>query len=135
MRRYFPLVLGLLATPAFADDLILHTGSYHGSHSTLNTTNPGLGYATDGGWVVGVYYNSYEKISLYGAKDFAVNRYAGAFVGVATGYEQISGQPLGFVGGLRLSIPLGDKWKANVLYAPSIGGSEAVWHLTLSYKL
>lgn len=139
MRALIAGALLVFGAAVQADELILHTGSYHETRegeSSLNNTNPGIGYSLDSGWVGGLYLNSYKKPSFYAARDFSITEHTGAFVGAATGYKVVSGQPLGIIGGFRWTIPLDDKWSMKLLVAPKIGGgTQTVFHLTLTYKL
>lgn len=136
--RLLVLAFALLSTAAQADELILHTGSYHvrgPGESQPNNFNPGVGYMTEGGWVAGLYYNSFKHPSLYVAKDWKANEYVGAFLGVATGYGSVTGVELGGLAGFRFTLPVTDRTKVNLLVTPKVGDTQTVVHLTLSVRL
>lgn len=130
--------LAIAACPAVrADELILHTVSYHSTKpgDDPNNYNPGIGYSLDNGWAAGIYYNSYRRPSAYVAKDFNVAGPLGVFAGGATGYDSVSGRPITLIGGLRLTMPVSDTANVNLLVAPGIGKLQTVAHLTLTIKL
>lgn len=138
MRNLVTLVLALCwPALAVADELVLHTFSYHNhaEHSNPNNVNLGIGYSRDDGWAAGIYYNTYRNPSAYIAKDFSVKPNLGVFAGVATGYDQVSSYPLTLVGGLRFTFPLTDRTSLKLLVAPGVFGSQTIAHLTLTYKL
>lgn len=41
-----------------------------GGHSELNDHNRGVGVRAEGGWVLGTYYNSYRRYSVYAGREF-----------------------------------------------------------------
>lgn len=162
--RYALLVscaLGLTGV-AQADELIIHTVSYHSdanrdkseqwttvnvhgqtvTHTrntkAYNNFNYGLGYRTDSGWLFGVYQNSYYNPAAYIAKQWTPDGWRlgqaqfGFFVGAATGYRQVSGDEVVPIGGLLMRYQLTEQYAVNVLGTPPIGRMDGVLHLAIS---
>ena len=102
------IVFGLLSVSSLASaaqlDLIIgskhsQSGAYvtTGEYVEFNETNPGLMYTADSNWVVGGYKNSFDKVTMLAGHSFEtaeslVN--AGIVVGLATGYEQVTGRAI-----------------------------------------
>lgn len=160
MRKLaFILCVFFLSTIAQADELIVHTFSRHSGHNSdstqtwtgkdqygrtvqysetkkgYNNSNLGIGYHWDSGWTVGTYYNSYRRLTVYTAHDWMPLEHFGAFAGVATGYDNVSGYPVAVIGGLIVRTRLTDNYSLNVLITPPIGGKmDGVTHLTILKK-
>lgn len=66
-----------------------------GGKKNLNDHNPGLGLRFPGGWVLGAYYNSFRRHSVYAGKEFQWRLLGkgetglnfGVVAGVVSGYE------------------------------------------------
>jgi len=90
------MAVACLCQPAVAEEFwSLHTSSYHFDRDKgLNETNFGLGYGQKGqycGGEVGGYWNSHDKLAAYGL-GFCETKgpvSVGAFVGAASGYQDI----------------------------------------------
>lgn len=126
--KYFVfLMLFSMSLSVEADRLILSVASYHvGSEQRLNEFNPGVGYEWDrprDRWQIvygaGVYYNSYEKTSVYGT--IAAERgMFGVMAGLATGYElETSSGVLPIFAGY-IQVPI-QAIKLRILAAPGSG--------------
>jgi len=148
----------LLPVASFAGEFLIHTVSLHtkrswtDTHTTnyidttgaivktevterevpYNNVNPGIGYRTDGGYLVGLYYNSYKQPTFYAAKEFMLNDSFGAFVGVGTGYEIPTGRPVMLIGGLEYKYRFNEDWALNVLALPPTGNTVGVVHLAVA---
>lgn len=147
-----------VAGVAKADELIIHTVSWHSDdnkdstkqwttvdqngqtwlHTTrteaYNNANFGVGYRWDNGWQVGAYYNSYRKPAVYVAKNWMFTENFGAFLGAATGYDQVAGHPVAPIGGLVYKIKLTDRYGLDILGTPPIGEMDGVLHLAITRK-
>lgn len=88
----------------------LHIASWHSSGG-YNDVTPG-GYLRTCNVQMGVYYNSFNKLTVYGAGVFEYKK-AFVFLGAATGYPKKI-MPIGGVG-IKL-----DKYR--VFYAPQVAG-------------
>lgn len=150
--------LSTATTSATADELIIHTVSYHSAYnkpttttelvtindqlytqtytySAYNNQNWGIGYRTDSGYEVGAYYNSYRKLSLYIATSWMYNEFIGVYAGLATGYRDVLDFPVAPIGGFILQFPIADKINARLLVQPPLGSKfDGVIHLTFGYK-
>jgi hypothetical protein len=151
------LALLLAAGTAHADEIVVHTVSWHmrdREDYTLtyirpdgtvdhvehipqryNNINPGLGYRWDSGWNVGYYDNSYGKPAFYVVKDWQWNARWGVVLGVASGYKEEN--RTGFVPLVALTFrqPITDAVSLNVQALPPISNSAGVVHLTVNYAL
>lgn len=110
------LLLALTGSAAFsADYWALNVSSYHFDRSNpLNESNLGLGYGRKSescGTEAGGYWNSHDKFTVYGMgfcemamRDNDAFR-AGAYLGIATGYQDIPDNYRGIIPiiGLQLS--------------------------------
>ncbi len=134
---------------------MLHTLSYHSNHTyedtryyskngknqhtvtenQYNNINPGIGYKTDNGLMVGYYDNSYHKPTFYLAQEYMFNQYVGVFGGVGTGYKSVVGYDLNVLGGLVFRYQLTDKIGLNLMTLPPIGKMTGVAHMAVSYKI
>jgi hypothetical protein len=95
------LVMFLLSTKANAevvpDTVGVHVGSVHFPQQDFNNVNPGIYLAgsinnvpvlPDGRYVVGAYYNSIKRGSLYVAYVYPICDWADVTVGLITGYNR-----------------------------------------------
>ena len=116
MRQMFALLSALLTSgipscAAAEDYWALNLGSYHfDRNNPLNETNLGFGYGRVWnycGGEAGAYWNSHDKLAVYGL-GFCQTKGPlgiGAFLGAATGYQDIPGHYHGLIpiGGFQLS--------------------------------
>lgn len=93
MKKLLILSLALSASLAIAQDATIgfHIGSQHlGKANDYNNVNPGL-YGKYKGWTGGVFYNSIERVSVYGGYTFESPQWnklsVAATVGLITGYR------------------------------------------------
>lgn len=105
-----------------------------------NNSNPGLGYAADAGWRVGVYYNSFRRASVYGSWEFKAQclprMECGVTIGMVSGYKQEYGKMLKPLGGLTLSFEVTKNAKVHLLVGPKSGdNTTSLVHLAFGYKL
>lgn len=149
-------IYAFLITPsANADTLGVHVGSVHGTKldttagKPWNNTNPGVYYMTevegsdllglsivpDGRYVIGTYYNSIRKQSVYVGYVYPVTDYLDVVVGVVTGYNgkadngrAYSGYPVMPMLVPSVHFPLYDNVEARVHVIPKVakGGAAAV---------
>lgn len=132
------IALLLTSTIAYADGLIIHGISRHShnnhtwseqftneygetiirTHRAFNNLNYGVGYRTDGGYIVGTYKNSYYLTTVYAGKEFMYNEYIGVFLAGATGYKKQSGYTVTPFATLMLKAPITDKTKLMVNIVP-----------------
>ena len=107
----------------------------HWSYPGYNNYNFGLGYMTDDGFEAGVYYNSYRKVSVYGAKRWMYNEYIGVYLGLATGYKDAIDFPVAPLAGLLLQLPLTQDVGARIMIQPPLGKElDGVIHLAFTFK-
>ena len=149
--------LVLVASAVHADEIVIHTVSWHATpkedytvhhvyedgspaydtqvKTPYNNVNPGIGYRWDNGWNVGYYHNSYSKPSFYFAREWAYNRYFGAMLGLATGYKDENKTGLLPIGALTARLPITERVTLGIQALPPIGKIGGVAHLTISYTL
>jgi hypothetical protein len=112
-----------------------HLGSYHSPARDYNNFNPGVYLREPDGLQFGIFRNSFERTSLYGAQLFSY-KYADVLVGLATGYPQ---NKLGLMPMLGLSKALkiteGSALRTTLLPARSGGKTGFVAHVTLEFTL
>jgi hypothetical protein len=115
---------------AFADDLSVDVNltAHHWNRTDvaqqhLNEFNPGVGlHFTDGNYhkLIGVYKNSYKKLSVYGLLAWTPIKVSsvsvGPFAGVVTGYSA----PYKPAAGLYLIAPITKKYELIVTAVPTI---------------
>jgi hypothetical protein len=157
MKHILAIAFLFLVGAANADEIIVHVGSYHTSRTheeytdyvnirgdvlyretvnvPYNNTNPGIGYKTDEGWMVGYYDNSYNKPTFYAGKEWMFTDHFGAMLGLGTGYKQAIGYEISPLGGLVYKIPVTQTVTINTIFLPPIGKITGVVHLALSFKL
>lgn len=169
MKLYFGIFLGLsLNGHAIADEVVIHTLSWHHSSSYFtgerkivgietNATNEGvtrrvitrpvfrrynnatigLGYKWENGWIVGGYYNSYQKPSMYVSRHLMFNDHVGVVAGLATGYNILDKDVGGVTvfGGIAFRAEVSNNTFANVYIGPGIGSTSSVAHFSVSYKI
>lgn len=138
--KYLAILAALYATGVQAidfgkvDAVGLHTISYHDPQGGANNLNPGVYAHTDKGYVVGTYYNSWQKPSVYaGWQTPEWYRTSLAFVAV-TGYTQ----PVTFI-----AIPSVRLYTNNAGMSVSLSGSptkitqdgQMVVHLSFSWPI
>ncbi len=126
---------------AAVDTVGVHVGSVHFPQNNFNNVNPGLYVAgsinnvpvlPDGRYVVGAYYNSERKGSLYAGFIYPVTEYVDVVLGAITGY---SAAPILPLVAPSLHFPIMGAWSGRVLYVPKIEKSGAhVIHLSLERK-
>jgi len=148
IKSILAVVVTILATNAVAGELVIHLGSQHtaktyahrttaadGSTRTearrFNNANVGLGYISDGGWLVGSYHNSYDVNTIYAGRRWMFTEQLGVVTALATGYREGRLQP---TVALTYALPIGRKWSLNALAMPPAGQYEGVLHLTLNYN-
>jgi len=92
----------------------------------LKSNTPGVGYISDGGWLIGIYNNSYDDVSTYVGKqirlfdtNFSVNLLA------ATGYKYATGKDVVPMVALDYKIRLHDKWNAHVSVVPQFSANTS----------
>jgi hypothetical protein len=144
----------LCATAAQADELVIHTGSYHADSSythevnywdqygnylyttrnqvTYNNFNPGVGYKFNNGVSVGGYFNSYRKPTMYVAKEWMMVDYFGVIAGLATGYDRPTGHTVTPMAGFIFKQKITERDTANLEFAPSTGRTTGTIHLAIS---
>jgi hypothetical protein len=151
VRLIFALLLALIALPASAglapatDAFGMHLGSWHSNQDACfgqiradcNNANPG-GYLRRDGWVVGGYYNSIKRPTVYAGRIWELGSRGrlsfdlGAVL--ATGYEAAPVVPLATP---TVGLELGKGWRARVLYLPRVGDVSPthVLHLSIEREL
>lgn len=141
-----------------ADQLIIHSVSWHSSGNKdevqtkqsvngnglrvsteetvhgYNNNNFGIGYRWDSGLTVGMYYNSYRRPTVYLIEEWMPLRRFGAVLGIATGYDNVSGNPLTVIGGLIIRTPITNRLEVNVLIVPPVGEMDGVTHFSFLKK-
>jgi len=110
----------LLFPQAQAAEIIFHGPSYHFDEERgYNNANFGLGYAFDNRAVVGTYYNSEYRASVYAGYLIELSAHVGVLIGAATGYEQQVVSPAVL---LTFTVPLENRWRLHVNVAPAKDG-------------
>ena len=113
----------------------LHLVSWHSaSEREQNNYNPGIYGRLDCGIQAGIFYNSEERVSVYGAYalDFDLG-WVSPFIigGAATGYEVAPVVPLAVVGA---GIGLTQNFTARIGYIPGLYDLPHTIHLTIERK-
>ena len=72
---------------------------HSGNHPDLNGHNPGIGIRGPDGWVVGTYYNSYRRHSVYAGREFQWRLFGSGDYGLNMGV--VTGGVSGYTGGLN----------------------------------
>lgn len=160
MKSILSLALLMFAMNASAGEVVFHGLTVHGNSSWFktnridyvneknevvrsekirvytkyNNVNLGVGYRFDNGISTGVFYNSFEKASLYVSKDFMYNDNFGVFIGGATGYKSFKNKDIVAIGGLLFRYEVQQNVFLNLTYSPAIEGSASVTHTSLSYR-
>ncbi len=145
------IALATMSFTAVAGELIVHGLSMHandgytknGEFKRYNETNYGLGYRSDDGWVVGAYYNSYYKPSIYagynwmwsvGPTMFGRQPEIGLMLVGVTGYQHRSNMMVTPMAGFNLKVPAGDR--TSILFTVSpvpyerADGSQFLGHVS-----
>lgn len=156
MKKLIAAILLSIAPIVHADEIVLHTFSYHThpsfvtgggywgdgttnhfykTYQRYNDNNFGLGYRTDSGFEIGDYYNSYNKNTAYVAQDLLYKDTIGVFAGLATGYKVATGHAIQPIGGALLRLKLTEDTKFNLMYLPPLVGGVGVFHIAISYKI
>ena len=110
----------------------MHLASYH-TAPDRNNVNPGLYATTECGLTAGVYYNSFERPSVYVGYVYDMRKLpVFATLAVATGYRN----PVTVTGLVGARIDVGDA-RIRLGYVPKIKGVNAghLVHLTLEWRL
>lgn len=140
--------LFLLSSKANAELVVhtagMHVGSHHFPNEGWNNVNPGVYLRgsinsrsdelrwLDGDYVVGAYYNSERKGSLYAGRIYPIAANLDVVVGVISGYKAAPILPMVVP---SVHFRLLDGWNARVHYLPKIEKSGAhVVHLSLERK-
>ncbi len=146
MKAFLVALLALTCAFAQAGELIVHGPSVHSAYNTdqlsvkqgvaiitkrYDNRNYGIGYRTTDGYLFGVYNNSYSRPAAYFGRQFMFNSYVGAFAAVATGYNNVSGYPLG---GLVVRIPLTGRTSLELMGSPKLGKIDGLLHAAIAYK-
>lgn len=152
MNRLLVLLSSLFCAAANADDLVIHLGSYHSpatyytadGEQRYNNVNPGLGYASGDGWIVGAFWNSYKEPTVYAGKQFLwncglQNLKCGAVIALGTGYEKYETiaakyflQPFG---GVVLKYNFTNQYGISTMILPPLGDSSALIHFALTVRI
>lgn len=72
---------------------------HSGNHPDLNGHNPGVGIRGPDGWVIGTYYNSYRRHSVYAGREFQWRLFGTGDNGLNFGV--VTGGVSGYSGGLN----------------------------------
>ena len=108
----------------------VHSTKYQNNGETWNNTNPGVYVRTDTNWVVGGYYNSMRKPTIYAGKVWPIyqagNLKLDLTTGLATGYR-FAVVPL-----VSPSVKF-DGLPFRLHYIPGIGGPH-VLHISYERK-
>lgn len=158
MRLRALVLLFIACLQAKAGELIIHGPSIHSSNNSdtrifdhqetrdgklydiymvtrrYNNRNYGLGYRTDSGLLIGLYNNSYYKVTAYIGKQVMFTEHLGGFVAVGTGYKSVTRFPLAPLGGLILKVPLTDSVSLDIMGLPKLGRIDGLLHATIAYK-
>lgn len=135
------LMMGTMS--ARAGELLVHLGSTHQPSVTskgqpYNNSNPGLGYVSDSGVLVGAYHNSYRKTTVYAGKtwQWPVGPVrVGVVAFLATGYKDVTGNWASPLAAATLYVPLSEKVGLRFMAIPRINSETAtVAHVALSFK-
>lgn len=120
----------------------IHVGSHHWPAQDFNNTNPGVylkgtinavPYVPDGTYVLGTFYNSERKQSVYAGYVYPLVGGFDVVLGAISGYKASPVLPL-VAPSYSLRI-LDSAWTARLTYLPKIEKSGAhVLHLSLEYK-
>jgi hypothetical protein len=111
----------------------IHLGTYHTNIDTdyiPNNSNPGIYVETKDNYMVGMYYNSDRKSTIYVGKALHYGR-ASLMVGVATGYNK----PLVPAIIPAYNVPLANGIEGKIWYVPKVDtGAEAV-HFSIEWRI
>lgn len=92
LKYILTLIFSISIGTAHAGNVEIHLQAAHydlikgGITKDLNDQTPGIGYDT-GGYIFGVYHNSYHRTTAYAAKKIKIRNDFGYEIGFATGYE------------------------------------------------
>jgi hypothetical protein len=109
----------------------VHLVSVHGAPG-FNNTNPGVfvtALVKDEQVVVGTYYNSVRKQTVYAGWTYSFNAYADVTIGLATGYKY----PVVPLLAPSLKLPFGPM-QARITLLPNPQPKESAIHLSIEYK-
>lgn len=121
---------------AKADTIGVHLGSYHWNNTEgYNNVNPGIYYERNN-VVLGTYYNSERKQTVYAGYNFHYHLYGGLSgeltVGLATGYSRASVIPAAIP---SLVYSFGNGLGIRLSVVPPVAGDiKAVAHVAVQYS-
>lgn len=111
----------------------IHLGTYHTNiddHYQPNNTNPGIYVEMTDNTMLGMYYNSDRKSTIYVGKALHYGQ-ASVMIGVATGYNK----PLVPAIIPAYNIPLAKGIEGKIWYVPKVDiGAEAV-HFSIEWRI
>ena len=111
----------------------VHLGTVHtnvNSDYSPNNTNPGLYVETADNFMLGMYYNSDRKSTIYVGKALHYGQ-ASVMIGVATGYNK----PLVPAIIPAYNVPLAKDFSGKIWYVPKVAsGAEAV-HFSIEWRM
>lgn len=128
-KQLIAAIAFVIPTTVLADEIVIHGVTWHGAQKydavcssgpcdrSYNAINPGITYVYSSGLMIGAYYNSYFRTSVYVAYRHMFNDNVGVFGGWASGYSARGSG--GFVGGLvARTNDLGGGWRVGVAGQP-----------------
>lgn len=152
MKALIPaaLILGAISPYGECSDVIVSLASKHVAlkeapqgtkYYPFNEANAGLGYVSAKGYVIGAYYNSLRKPTVYGGYSMKCSVLDCSIV-VASGYDMIT-KSLGFPRALQHTLPMaiigydvvtvkGTSITLNYVFQPDV---IQVFGLSIKYKL
>jgi len=98
-----------------------------GGNEELNDHNRGIGIRAEGGWVLGGYYNSYRRYSVYAGREFQWRMVGEGENGVNFGVTV--GAVSGYLDGLRA----GQKHGINLMLVPEVVAVTKYAEIALMY--
>lgn len=98
-----------------------------GGHSELNEHNRGIGVRAEGGWVIGEYYNSYRRYSVYAGREFQWRLLGEGDNGVNFGI--VAGAVSGYLDG----ITFGHEHGINLMVLPELVATTRYAEVALMY--
>jgi hypothetical protein len=123
MKKTLLVVLSLLQTAVFADNLQVMVASKHfpATDIEVNEFNPGLIYEKEmvGGFsaIAGGYYNSIENLTVVTGIEYQYKQ-VGVQVGIGTGYHELTGKHFQPMGTVFAEFPITDKVSARASIIP-----------------
>ena len=145
IRAVALLALAGSSLPASALEIGSHLGSYHTNpdacrevkNRVCNNTNPGAYVIADDGWMVGGYYNSVRRPTVYAGRQWGLISHGRlsfeAAAVVATGYPALPLLPMVMP---IASVQVARTWKVRMLYLPRVPrvNETHVLHLAIEHK-